>query len=82
MHHDIIIRDNFSTRAVPEYEKETLLSLDDNSQVHIPGDLVQPRTEIDDPTQLSITSNVAVTAFILYSTLQNLLPNSTMNNVR
>ncbi|XP_041458442.1 cadherin EGF LAG seven-pass G-type receptor 2-like isoform X3 [Lytechinus variegatus] len=82
MHHDIILRENFSVRAVPEYGKEALLSLDDNSQVHIPGDLIQPRTEIDDPNQISITSNVAVTAFILYSTLQNLLPNSTMDNVR
>ncbi|XP_072181687.1 cadherin EGF LAG seven-pass G-type receptor 2-like [Diadema setosum] len=83
MHFGIIVRENFTTKAIPIHEVESPILLEDTSQVHIPGDLIKPRPEPEgyDPND-PIYGNVAVSAFLLYSTLQNLLPNSTADDVR
>ena len=77
MHHDIILRENFTFTTIPQYE---VGQWDDgierdNTRIHFPGDAIQPKPEVDDPTMISLQSNVAMTSYIKYNTIAYLLPN-------
>ena len=77
MHHDIIVRENFTSVAIPEYDEDVWgeQGITDLTRIHIPGDVIQPRPF--DPDYMSISTNVAVTSYIRFNSLDKLLPNRT-----
>lgn len=80
MHHDIMVRENVSTITIPQMDgRLTGNIISELTHIYIPGDAVQPKS--DDP-QSSFSSNVAFSSFIQYTTLGDLLPNSTDETVK
>ncbi|XP_071784509.1 cadherin EGF LAG seven-pass G-type receptor 2-like isoform X3 [Asterias amurensis] len=83
MHHDVILRENFTSTVIPQYgmvQWDNGIERDTN-RIHFPGNAIQPKPEVEDPTQISLQSNVAVTCYIKYNTIGHLLPNQSDESV-